>query len=281
MASAALIAPNTSSNWKEAFVKAAQDTYETLDMQKDLSPKNPAVNACLSAFVGAVLNVSKHPHAKDVIEDPQIKALRPKLLTFLSKAEYEMEKHFAELFAARPSLKEQDLKDFWYRNCYHQLIAEELKVLRQTETSPDKPVAFVGSGPLPLTAIDFNLQSGRKVTCIDSNTDAVRLSRSMISNMGLSDKINIVHTEGASANYKEFGMVMIASLIPQKENVLARIRETAPEAIVAVRSVEGAKAMLYEEVDPKDFEKAGLTLVSSTRDTSSTINTTLYFKPAP
>jgi hypothetical protein len=273
---------NPSLRSKEAFVKAAHDTYDILHTQQDLSPKNPAVNSCLSSFMKVVLSYSGHSEAEEIIRDPRIKALRSALLPLLSKAGYEEEKDFAELLTGYPSLCDQDLENFGSRNCYRELVAKELKVLEQIEPNPNKSFAFVGSGPLPLTAIDFHQLSGRNITCFDVNIEAVQLSRLIISNMGLDKKIAIVHADGARADFKEFGMVMIASLVPCKENVLARIRETAPEALVAVRSGDGAKAILYEEVNQADFERAGLHLASSARDMHSTTlaNATLYFKPA-
>ena len=270
----------TPPNLQSDFIAAAKHTHQELSRQNDLSPANDKVNRCLSDFVNAVLNFSVEQDAAKVLETEEIQNLRPELLSYLSRAEFEMETYFAKIFAQMPVIEEKDLDLFWYKQCYQDLVDAEIEQLDTLDISPDAEIAFVGSGPLPLTAIEYYLQTGNKMTCFDTDAEAVRLSRQMIQNMGLSDVIEVRHQAGEDADYSQFDVVMVASLVKDKEKTLDRIRTTAPDAKVAVRSVEGVKAMLYEVVNKDDFEAHSLEYAGSTKDDPATINTTLFFRPA-
>ncbi|MAQ71528.1 MAG: nicotianamine synthase [Alphaproteobacteria bacterium] len=270
----------TPPNLQSDFIAAAKHTHQELSRQNDLSPANDKVNRCLSDFVNAVLNFSVEQDAAKVLETEEIQNLRPELLSYLSRAEFEMETYFAKIFAQMPVIEEKDLDLFWYKQCYQDLVDAEIEQLDTLDISPDAEIAFVGSGPLPLTAIEYYLQTGNKMTCFDTDAEAVRLSRQMIQNMGLSDVIEVRHQAGEDADYSQFDVVMVASLVKDKEKTLDRIRTTAPDAKVAVRSVEGVKAMLYEVVNKDDFEAHSLKYAGSTKDDPATINTTLFFRPA-
>ncbi len=132
-----------------------------------------------------------------------------------------------------------------------------------------------------MTAIDMHLQTGAKIVCVDNDADAVLLSRQMIENLGLSDAISVHKAEGDKFDYAGSEIVFVAALATQKDNIVANIRTTAPEAYVAVRSVEkGAKALLYQEIAPTAFMDQGLTYVGKSEDThETTFNQTIIFAP--
>lgn len=132
-----------------------------------------------------------------------------------------------------------------------------------------------------MTAIDMHLQTGAEIVCIDNDPNAVMLSRQMIENLGLSDAISVHKAEGDKFNYTGSEVVFVAALASNKDNIIANIRTTAPEAYVAVRFVEkGAKAMLYEEIAPTAFLNQGLDYFGKSLDThDTTFNQTLLFAP--
>ena len=263
------------------FIELSVETFEILDKETDLSPRNEKVNSCLSDFVEAVLDVSLDPSSLSTLSHPTIQRIRPALLEKLSQAEYEMERYFGEMFASRDHVTPEDLNDFWYRDCYQNLVAQEIDTLRQVgiDANSDTQICFVGSGPLPMTAIDMHLQTGARIICVDNDDDAIDLSRKMIANMGLSDQIEVHHADGNSFDYTGNNVVFVASLVGDKNSVIAKIRTDAPEAQVAVRSVEGLKAMLYEPVATDEFSANGYSFLEKSTDGPGTINTTLFFTP--
>ncbi|NCC21244.1 MAG: nicotianamine synthase [Alphaproteobacteria bacterium] len=267
-----------------AFISLIRQTYESLGREVDLSPANERVNSLLRTFVDAVLHVSSVHATASILENPDVRNIRKPMLEKLSHAEYLMERYFAQQFGAQCPLTASDLDQFWYRTCYRNLVDAEVtamaSVLRSGSALSGK-IAFVGSGPLPLTAIDMHFATGADVLCIDSDADAVRLSRQMIANMGLQHKIGVHRHAGETFDYAGCDVVMVASLVPEKDSVVRRIQATAPDAAIGVRSVRGLKALLYEPVNEHAFDDLGLRHVSSSKDSSETINTTHFLRPAP
>ena len=264
----------------EEFITITQQTHDTLIGAEDLSPANEDINKCLSAFVSAVLNVSDD-NVPDILGSARIQELRHGMLPRLSVAEFEMEKHFGQHFANAGAIHTTNLDEFWYRQCYKDLVQEEVDAGRSLGITFNEHsrICFVGSGPLPMTAIDMHLITGAQITCIDCDENAVELSSKMIENLGLSDVIHVSKSEACDVDYGQGDVIFVASLVANKKDVVAKIRETAPHAYVGVRSVEGIKAMLYEPVNHDAFTENGLTYLGSSQDTHGTINTTLFFKP--
>lgn len=265
----------------QSFIGFISETFNALTQQQDLSPRNERVTELLSVFVQAVLDMAPKFEAEKILSQPSVRALRAPLLQKLSHAEYEMERYFGEIFAAKGPMTSDQLGEFWYRDNYKDLVAQEVAAMSEAGLEPfaDKTMVFVGSGPLPMTAIDMHLQTRARIICVDNDDDAVRLSQAMIDNLGLSSQITVCQAAGEDFCYKGADIVFVASLVGQKDNVIAQIRDTAPEAHIGVRSVDGLKALLYEPVRQDAFLSHGYAYRGKTIDGAGTINTTLLFTP--
>jgi hypothetical protein len=263
------------------FVQQVLDTDRILKEAKDLSPNNPLINKCLSAFVGAVLDCSQSSFAEAVLLNPQIQKIRPGLLEKLSEAEFLMELDVGKMFAELGPFTPCALNIFRYRDYYEKLIGEEISAMEEMGffPGPDKTIAFVGSGPLPMTAIDMHLQTKAHIKCVDSDAEAVSISKQMIENMGLLDKIEVLHQSGDQFDYSSCDMVIVAALVHLKTNVVAQIRTTNPDAEIGVRSAKGLKTLLYPPEKPDSVISQGYVFESESKDGPGRINTILLFTP--
>jgi hypothetical protein len=120
-----------------------------------------------------------------------------------------------------------------------------------------------------------------KINSIDSDADAVALTRNMNAALGMQDMIDVVQSSGEDFDYSDAGLVMVAALVSAKDNVLARVRDTAPGVGLAVRSAEGVRTLLYEQADERALDRAGYDYAGKSRITDTIINTTLFFQPRP
>lgn len=240
-----------------------------LGQAQDLTPANENVNRCLKAFVQAVLDCRVSAQHSDLLDRADVRALRAPLVEKLSEAEFQM-----ELFYAQPGR----LESFPYHDNYRDLVAEEIHALRADAIAGD--VYFIGSGPLPLTAIEFARQSGQPVICVEKDAQAAILSRRVIAELGLSDKVSVIEADGATLDYKGAGLVMVAALVDKKDATILNIRKTAPQAMIGIRSAEGLRTLLYHAVDQDEITRNGYRLTSQTRATPAIVNTTLFFAPA-
>ena len=274
-------------NAENRITEVITQTFNMLARQTDLSPRNVNVTRGLSRLVEEIVAAEEKDMDKErVLKDPTVMAIRPHLLDLLSRAEYEMEMYFSTLLGAEDRLTLNDLSRFWYRDNYHALIAQEVKGL-QTHTdfpvllNDPRPAVFVGAGPLPLSAVDLYLRLGKKCVCVELDPAAAKAGQNLIDKLGLSHVITYVQADGQDIDYGAYSLVMVASLVSRKEEVFRRIRDTAGDAIVAVRSAEGLKTMLYEPVDIRGINAQGFRYYGTAPADRRTVNSTCFFGRLP
>lgn len=260
------------------LIRLTLEAHGVMGAARDLSPRNPAINRSLAALVGAVLDSYSPEEECAVLGDPRIGAVRPALLRKLAQAEGEMEKYWATLFCERPALAPDDLRDFIYWDCYERLVGNE--IAQMPSGIANGSAAFVGAGALPLTVIILHLRTGMKVTCIDSDPQACALAAALCRKAGLSG-IDVLCVDGRAHDYSAHTAVFIASLVPEKDAVISRIRQTRPGAVIGVRSAERLHTLLYDPVDEFNLRAAGCVEAGRTPHDTKSINTTLFYRLAP
>jgi Nicotianamine synthase protein len=254
--------------------------HAALRREADLSPRNPAINDVLSALVAGILPGCPPEAEREVLDHPGVRAVRGELIARLAVAEGEMERCWAETFCARASLAPADLADFTYWDCYLNLVAAELGALpADLGLGKGESIAFVGAGPLPLSAILVHLATDARVTCIDRDPRACRLACELCRKAGLTG-IEIACASGAGYDYAPHPVVFIASLVPDKAGVMRCIRERCPQAVVALRSAAGLCTLLYEPVDEAELAAMGCGFLRRTGYNPQVINTTLFYEAA-
>ncbi len=266
---------------KDDLVACVLTAHDVLYGETDLSPRNPAVNDALSALVRGILEGCPPDDVADVLEEPRVRAIRGDLIRRLAVAEGEMEQCWGETFCARDSLAPTDFRDFIYWDCYRHLVGAELGILPpDLGLEKGQSIAFVGAGPLPLSAIIMHLSTGRKVTCIDRDPRACSLACELCRKGGLTG-IAVTCADGADYDYANSPIVFIASLVPEKAKVMRCIRERCPRACVALRSAEGLCSLLYDPVDETELVAMGCGFLGRTGYNPQIINTTLFYEAAP
>jgi nicotianamine synthase-like protein len=264
----------------EDLIACVLQAHAALGRETDLSPRNPVINDALSALVRAILEGCPPDEAERVLADPRVRAVRGELVGRLAVAEGEMERCWSELLRARASLEAADLKDFIYWDCYRALVKAELGLLPASlEIGDGQSIAFVGAGPLPLSAILMHLSTGCSVTCIDRDPGACSLACELCRKAGLTG-IEIACACGTSWDYARHPVVFIASLVPEKAEVMRCIRRRCPQAVVGLRSVEGLCSLLYDPVDETELAAMGCGLLGRTGYDPQVINTTLLYEAA-
>lgn len=268
---------------EDALITTILHTFNGMAAQKDLSPRNPVVNEMLTNYVGQIIEAEDAiTDAAGILNNKQVKRIIKPLRSLLASAEFEMESYFANDFAGAGRLSQQDLSRFWYRDNYKALVDIELKGIADFSAETDylhdpRPIAFVGSGPLPLSAIDYCLATGRSCDCVELSESAVGQSRQLIENLGLQDKVHVIHQDGRNVDYNAYGVVFVAALVPQKKEVLTQIRNTASDAIIGVRSAEGLIELLYTPVKIEEVESQGFKHCGTTHSTPEAVNSTCFF----
>jgi hypothetical protein len=263
---------------KEQIIDQYKHAYKILMDEHDLSPNNPIINQTLYSLVTNLGKLFGHELEEEILSDREISKIRRDMLRMLETAETHMEFHYAEKFIKdTPNIN--NLKSFIYWDNYEKLVDIELnKLFEIVERKRLSSIAFVGSGPLPLSTILLQQQTGKRVVCLDINAEAYDLGKKLIEQYSLQHSLKYVLADGASFHYDGYNLVWIASLVPNKEEVVKRIYETNPNAIIAIRSVDGIYQLLYEPVDATVFQHVVCEEIGRTKANSSIINSTIFYR---
>lgn len=213
---------------------------------------------------------------------PRVQHIRSKLIRTCGEAEGLLESHYSSILASYHNPL-QHLHIFPYYSNYLKLSLLEFTIL--TKHCPHVPskMAFVGSGPLPLTSIV--LASNHLPTTVFHNYDIDPLANSKASRLVSShpdlSKRMVFHTSdimNVSEELHEHDVVYLAALVGMGKEEKARIidhlgKYMAPDALLLVRSAHGARAFLYPVVDPCDLP--GFEVLSVFHPTDDVINSVL------
>lgn len=170
------------------------------------------------------------------------------------------------------------LKDFPYYENYEQLTRLELCAICSMGSVPQK-IAFIGSGPLPLTSICLlsalknnvlageadahshrgGMEPSSDVVVLNIDHDDGAIAASLRLGMKLGDRgqgMEFICTEAGSAaqDLREFDAVFLAALVglsqADKEDILISVADRMREgALMVVRTSWGLRTCLYPEVD--------------------------------
>ncbi|GJX99546.1 nicotianamine synthase-like protein [Tanacetum coccineum] len=221
-----------------------------------------------------------------------IQEIRSKLIRLCGEAEGHLEAHFSTLLASFPNPLHH-LHVFPYYNNYLKLSRLEFDILSR-HYSPmqgvvPKRVAFVGSGPLPLTSIvlaSFHLKD-TYFHNYDIDHSANSLAASLIApDPDLSKRMFFHSTDimEITDELKEYDVVFLAALvgmdISDKVKVIQHLAKyMAPGAILMLRSAHGARAFLYPVVEPEDLQ--GFKVLSIFHPLDDVINSVMIARKHP
>lgn len=257
--------------------------YEVLQKERDLSPENPAINALLGHYVTSIANANVQDNLH-VLSDKGIVTILPELHAKLSQSEYCMERYYARQFTRASRLSFADLERFIYWDNYERLTEKEMALLQDAIPHGGKKtlrhVVFVGSGPLPLSALIMAKDCGYRVTGVDCDGEAITLSSDLIDKLDMNEVMRVHQGNGADYDYSEADIVFIASLILDKQAVLQAIKQSrsGKQTFVIIRSAEDLNALLYCPFKESSFKDLCFKCLGKTDYCPKTINTSLLYE---
>ena len=149
---------------------------------------------------------------------PRIKFIRSRLTDWTSDFEKQASREFISSRFLHPYLTDVNSK----------------VDLEATSSSVDRHsnIVFIGSGHFPESAIRLVKQTGAKLTCCDIWSEAVGYSKEII--RGLRLPIRAIQADGATCAVNGFSHIWIASLVPNKLQVMQNIVRNAGNGTIVV-----------------------------------------------
>lgn len=202
--------------------------------------------------------------------------ITPDELTFLNDMycwwETELESRFAQAIL---SDQISDSRKYTLYNRFHTLVSRELAML---DFQPEK-IAFIGSGPFPITAILVQQELQQPVDCIDYCSEAVECSQTVIHKLGLQQEIRILHGHGQKIDLSQYDLIVVALLAKPKWSILRNIRKQARDkCLVLCRTSHDWRTLVYEPTLEK--HKLGYVQRNLNGATGKQTISTLLLEPA-
>ncbi|CAM8891678.1 unnamed protein product [Rhodiola kirilowii] len=201
----------------------------------------------------------------------KVQEMRSNLIKICGQAEGLMESHYSAILESFDSpLHHLDL--FPYHTNYIKLGQLEFNILSQHYPHTPTQIAFIGSGPLPLTSVV--LASKHLTSTIFHNYDIDESANSLATNLVSSDanlsKRMIFHTTdimSVTDTLREYDIVFLAALVGGYDHLA---KHMATGATLMLRSAHGARTFLYPVIDPCDLR--GFEVLSVYHPTDEVIN---------
>ncbi|XP_065847557.1 probable nicotianamine synthase 4 [Euphorbia lathyris] len=264
---------------EEVLVQKICNFYEQISSLKTLKPSKDVdtlftnlVLTCIPTITIDVNNLST-----------EVQEMRSKLIKLCGEAEGYMEAYFSNILSSfQNPLNHLNL--FPYYSNYLKLSHLEFTIL--TNHFPDyvpKKIAFVGSGPLPLTSIV--LASNHLTSTTFHNFDVDPVANSMAIRLVSPDPdlskrmlFRTTNVLDVGDELKEFDVVFLAALVgidkEGKVKVIDHLAKfMAPGGVLMVRSAHGARSFIYPVVDTCDLK--GFEVLSVFHPTDEVINSVI------
>ncbi|KAJ0267006.1 Nicotianamine synthase 2 [Hirschfeldia incana] len=243
-------------------VKQIIDLYSQISNLESLKPSKN-VDTLFGQLVSTCL-----PTDTDIdvtkIDDQKVKDMRSHLIKLCGEAEGYLEQHFSTIIGSFEDNPLYHLHMFPYYNNYLKLSKVEFHLLSQHISHVPTKIAFIGSGPMPLTSIvlaKFHL-TNTTIHNFDIDSKANALASNLVSRDPDLSKRMIFHTTdvlNAKEGLDQYDVVFLAALVGMdKESKVKAIehleKHMAPGAVLMLRSAHGLRAFLYPIVDSCDLK---------------------------
>ncbi|MDM7916351.1 MAG: nicotianamine synthase family protein, partial [Candidatus Eisenbacteria bacterium] len=136
---------------------------------------------------------------------------------------------------------------------YEELARKEIALAGMT--GRDR-VLFIGSGPLPITAIEYHRQTGCEVDCVDFSPQAIDTSHEVLGRLRLDSAIHPQLLRGENVPAGGWTVVLVGVLARPKREIFENLARVCPDGCrVLARTTFGLRGLIYE---PMGWDPASL-----------------------
>lgn len=265
----------------ELLIARITQIHASICKLESLRPSKQA-NALLTQLV----KLCTLPSSIDISAIPQdAQIMRQSLINLCGQAEGLLEFEFATFLTKIP-YPMNNLNLFPYYGNYVKLANLEYTILTENGVLQPKKVAFVGSGPMPLTS--FVLATNHmKYTSFDNfdiDDSANNVAQQIVGSVVELEKRMKFKTRDimeVKEELREYDCIFLAALVgmnkESKVNIIEHIRKYMKEGgFLLIRSANGAKAFLYPVVEEDDLP--GFEVLSIFHPTDDVINSVVLVR---
>ncbi|KAI3888814.1 hypothetical protein MKX03_002093 [Papaver bracteatum] len=244
---------------QELLIKNVCEIYNSLSTLESLKPSKD-VDTLFTQLVHSCIP----PSPIDVTKlSTKVQEIRSKLIRLCGEAEGHLESHFSTLLGSYETPLDH-INIFPYYTNYIKLGRLEYTILSNYIADPNpNHIAFIGSGPLPLTSVVLASNHLRTTTFhnYDINPLANALARNLVAaDHDLSKRMIFHDTDIMDVTHglSDYDVVFLAALVGMNKEEKSKVIDhlamhMAPGSLLMLRSAYGARGFLYPIVEPSDL----------------------------
>ncbi|XP_007014186.2 PREDICTED: nicotianamine synthase [Theobroma cacao] len=265
----------------EILVARVAQIHGSISKLESLTPSKQ-VNSLLTHLV----KLCTLPSDIDIEALPQkVQDMRENLIILSGRAEGLLELEFATFLSKIPKPL-NNLNLFPYYDNYVKLASLEYRILSENGVVQPKKVAFVGSGPMPLTSIVMATHHMKSTHFDNFDIDeaANDVARQLIaSDVEFEKRVKFVTNDIMKVREKlgDYDCIFLAALVgmrkEEKLTIVGHIgKYMKAGGYLLVRSAKGARAFLYPSLEQHDLP--GFELLSIFHPTNELINSVVLVR---
>ena len=253
----------------EKIQRYAYDRLETLSAQELYQ---------LYQILDDLAHMDAGPHLSNLLlEEKEIRDVLPTIRSYYTTFFSIHERHLAKELLKSPDPWKQ-IETFPLYPRYEALVKNQIDAMH---IPSGKRLAFLGSGPVPLSLILLSRHFDIPCVGIDSDAGTVEISRKIIRCLGLEKKIEIVQGDDGTLGDLNWDVVLVAALAEPKARIFSQLLNIMADrepSLVVFRTYTGMREVLHKPVQPEDIK--GYKIVKAVPPTGRVNNTTVFMLPA-
>ncbi|KAJ4753678.1 Nicotianamine synthase [Rhynchospora pubera] len=269
---------------EQTLIQKISSLYDSLSSLPSLRP-SPQVNSLFTELVLACIPPSEIDVSK---LDMEVQEMRSKLIELCSNGEGLLESHYSDILVSYDNPLAH-LSLFPYYTNYLKLSQLEFELLLQHVHGMPMRVAFIGSGPLPLSLLvlaTYHMTTTR-FHGYDRDSSATARARKLLkSDADMASRVEFRTADVMSLTHvlSSYDVVFLAALVgidkEEKERVIEHLnRYMSVGSVLVVRSAHGARGFLYPVVGPDELK--GFEMASIYHPQDEVINSVIVAKKLP
>jgi ribosomal protein S18 acetylase RimI-like enzyme len=161
-------------------------------------------------------------------------------------------------FVDRLLRAEAALSDYFLHKRFVRLIGGELALVAGSAL---QRILFVGTGPLPISAIQTHFQTGTVVDCAARDEDAMIVANQVIEACDLAKSMRAFSNANNEYDFHPYDLVVIEIQTKSGRSILKRVRKHCkPGCQVLYRTAQGLRRLIYPSTldsSPRGFQVKG------------------------
>jgi GNAT superfamily N-acetyltransferase len=175
--------------------------------------------------------------------------LSPELIAGLNDAYCLWQTELEYQFAQGLVRGEVNLSEYPLFERFGELVKAEVAL---TAGARPQRILFIASGPLPISAIHFHLQTGAPVDCVAREADAADITRRTLEKCGLGSTVRLIE-EGAGYDVSAYDVIVVGALAKPKKNILTALRKQSRAGCqILCRTSRGLKRLAFAQTVEQD-----------------------------